>query len=266
MTEPVRDDDLRSALPGLLRLATTAWVRTVDWTLRASVDLARSAVTGEAPTDLIRRTEADLREWARSVLGLVDEPEEVPEEPEPHANLRERGAELLRRSADVREDEEGHPAYENILDNLSPDEGRVLRLLALEGPQPAVDVRSGLPIAAGSQLTAMGLNMIGAQSGARHLGRVPAYLNNLNRLGLIWFSRESLEDPLRYQVLEAQPEVVDARRRAGRTSRTVRRSIHLTPFGEDFCQAALPLHTAELDALSGDVSEPEPTAPADAPE
>jgi hypothetical protein len=29
----------------------------------------------------------------------------------------------------------------------------------------------------------------------------------------------------------------------------VRRSIHLTPFGEDFCKAALPLDTAEIDAL-----------------
>ena len=39
---------------------------------------------------------------------------------------------------------------------------------------------------------------------------MPAYLNNLYRLGLIWFSREPLEDPLRYQVLEAQPDVVKA--------------------------------------------------------
>ena len=31
--------------------------------------------------------------------------------------------------------------------------------------------------------------------------------------------------------------------------RTVRRSIRLTPFGSDFCDACLPLHTAELDQL-----------------
>ena len=54
--------------------------------------------------------------------------------------------------------------------------------------------------------------MIGAEAGCRHLDRVPAYLNNLYRLGLIWFSREPLEDPLRYQVLEAQPEVIEAMR------------------------------------------------------
>ena len=92
-----------------------------------------------------------------------------------------------------------------------------------------------------SQLVAPGRNMIGAQAGCRHLDRVPAYLNNLYRLGLVWFSRESLDDPRRYQVLEAQPDVVEAMRKAGRTGRTVRRSILLTPFGRDFCDTCLPV-------------------------
>jgi hypothetical protein len=87
---------------------------------------------------------------------------------------------------------------------------------------------------------------------------VPAYLNNLNRLGLVWFSREPVEDRLRYQVLEAQPDVGEAMRKAGR-SRTVRRSIHLTPFGHDFCETCLPLETAELEALPG--KPPEEDAP-----
>ena len=41
----------------------------------------------------------------------------------------------------------------------------------------------------------------------------------------------------------------------GRT-RTVRRSIQLTPFGEDFCETVLPLETAELEALPGDGVKP----------
>ena len=99
-------------------------------------------------------------------------------------------------------------------------------------------MRSGLPLA--SELVAPGLTMIGADAGCRDLDRVHAYLNNLNRLGLIWFSRESLRDPLRYQVLEAQPEVIAPLREGGRLSRTVRRSIDLTPFGVDFCEVCLP--------------------------
>jgi hypothetical protein len=156
--------------------------------------------------------------------------------------LRERGAELLRQSADVSHAEDLHPAYARILDNLSPDEARILRLLATKGPQPAVDVRRGLPLV--SELVAPGLNMIAGEAGCRYPDRVHAYLDNLNRLGLIWFSRETLRDQNPYQVLEAQPETLEAMREAGRTARTVRRSIHLTPFGWDFCEVCLPAEPA----------------------
>ncbi len=146
---------------------------------------------------------------------------------------------------------------------MAPDEARILRLLMENGSQPSVDVRSGGPLGVGvvaTELVAPGLTMIGAEAGVRHRDRVPAYLNNLYRLGLIWFSREQVGDHLRYQVLEAQPEVVGALDEAGRGSRTVRRSIHLTPFGADFCSLCIPPTTAEFDALRqsvGDDSSPD---------
>ena len=160
-----------------------------------------------------------------------------PEAPE-HEQLRELGRDLLDRSRDVDYEEHAHPAYRRILDELAPDEARILRLLYESGPQPAVDVRSvSLPYT--SELIEPGLNMIGSFAGVRHVERVRAYLNNLYRLGLIWFSREPVEDLARYQVLEAQPDVQEAMERAGR-SKTVRRSIVLTPFGDDFCRTCLP--------------------------
>jgi hypothetical protein len=125
-----------------------------------------------------------------------------------------------------------------ILDALAPDEARILRFLAEGGPQPSVDVRSGLPFA--SELVESGCTMIAEEAGCRHADRVHAYLNNLNRLGLVWFSREPLRDSRRYQVLEAQSQVTDALEK-GRTARTIRRSIVLTSFGEDFCATCLPL-------------------------
>ena len=79
-----------------------------------------------------------------------------------------------------------------------------------------MDVRTARVPMVNSELVAPGLSMIGAEAGVRYLDRVPAYLNNLYRLGLIWFSREALPDPLRYQVLEAQPEVGEALDEAGR--------------------------------------------------
>jgi hypothetical protein len=262
MTEERTDESLLRAAPGLARIAASAWWNATGWTVGASLRIGtrviQAAASGRPPREVFEETGADAREYARRVLGLRVEREETGgnDEPSPYAEqrggtgrtpppaaLRERGAELLRKSADVHYDEDLHPAYVRILEVLAPDEARILRLLAREGAQPAVDVRRGLPLA--SSLVAPGLTMIGAEAGCRHVDRVHAYLNNLERLGLVWFSRESLEDPLRYQVLEAQPEAVEALREAGRTGRTVRRSIHLTPFGEDFCEACLPVDATE---------------------
>jgi hypothetical protein len=252
------EDRLFRAAPGLVRIAAAAWRNTAEWTVgasaRAGSRLVRAAMSEEPPTEFLRKSGAEVRDYARRLLGIRgsdDEPADAAADSSANPSLRDRGAELLRRSADVHFEEDTHPAYARILGDLAPDEGRILRLLALRGPQPAVDVRSGwLPISVGSQLLAPGLSMIGAEAGCRHPDRVHAYFNNLNRLGLIWFSRESLEDPRHYQVLEAQPRVVEAMREA-RRSHTVRRSIHLTPFGEDFCEMCLPIETAELDALPG---------------
>jgi len=175
---------------------------------------------------------------------------ERPPPDDPSASLRERGADLLARSRDVWHEEGAHPAYGRILGDLAPDEGRVLMVLLRSGPQPSVDVRSGGPIGrVSSHLIAPGLTMIGARAGCRHVDRVPAYLNNLHRLGLVWFSREQLTDPMEYQVLEAQPDVLGALH-SQRFTKVVRRSIHLTPFGEDFCRAVL-LEVEDVDDHQG---------------
>lgn len=241
-------------LAALARLAATAWLRTAEWGVAASMRLARAAMDPRAAVKIARETGDELRGYAREALGVAELDERLrqllrtPAAAEPQADgadstgeiLRSRGEALLRASADVTLDDDTHPAYAGILDVLAPDEARILRLLALEGPQPAVDVRSSQLIGLGSQLLAEGLNMIGLEAGVRHPERVAAYLNNLYRLGLIWFSKEPIEDPVRYQVLEAQPEVLGALKSPGRT-RSVQRSILLTPFGRDFCQVCLPL-------------------------
>ena len=227
------------AAPGLVRIAAAAWWQTARWTVKASLRTTertvRAASTGMTPGELFQRTGEETRTYARRLLGIVGVSKTDPGRGAAASPLRERGAELLRRSADVNFRESTHPAYERILGDLAPDEARILRLLAVDGPQPTVDVRTSRPLKIGSELVAPGLNMIGAEAGARYPDRVLSYLNNLFRLGLVWFSREPVKERSRYQVLEAQPDVTDAVKAAGH-ARTVRRSVHLTPFGEDFCE------------------------------
>ena len=248
LDEPMSLARVARAAPGVFRLAARSSAHLLEWGMKVSVDTARevtrSMATGTLPTELVRRAVGDLRDAGRQALGRPSQAEEAgsprrqPTIPSAEM-LQARGAELLYRSADVWYTEDVHPAYERILGEMAPDEARILRFLAAEGPQPSIDVRTGRPFGIGSELIAGGLSMIGLRSGVRDLGRANAYQNNLFRLGLIWFSREEV-DPSRYQVVEVQPDVAAAIKAAGRVPRIVRRSIHLTPFGEDFCRTCLP--------------------------
>lgn len=266
---------LSRALPGLVRIGVGASLRTAEWTanayLRAGERVVKAAVSGESAAELLHDVEQGVKGYAREVLGITAIDERLPEALRERRaaaaaavgdgghdavraaaeattrdlrSLQDKGADLLHKSTDVRYEEAAHPAYVRIIEEIAPDEARVLRYLTIEGPQPSVDVRIGKtplvnsPII-GTNMVAPGLTMIGQHAGLRYVERVPAYLNNLFRLGLIWFSREPIEDPLRYQVLEAQPDVLAALHAPGKT-KTVRRSILLTPFGEDFCRICLP--------------------------
>ena len=212
--------------------------------LRAAASTISRALVGEEVEDRVRHAAASnpvVRVVAEAVETVSPSP--TPVETAPPANpLHEAGRELLRKSRDVWSDDRGHPAYARIIEELAPDEGRILLLLLRRGPQATVDVRTGGMIGTvSSALVRANLNMIGPLAGCRYVDRVPSYLHNLERLGLIWFSSETLRDPQEYQVLEAQPDVLEAMHSV-RRAKVVRRSIHLTPFGEDFCRDGLGLH------------------------
>jgi len=100
-----------------------------------------------------------------------------------------------------------------------------------------------------SQLIAEGLDMIGAHAGCRHPDRVRVYVDNLTRLGVIRFSGDAIEDPITYQVLEAQPEALEVLKSTAR-ARAVQRSLTLTSFGRGLCEVCLPLGEAELKSSS----------------
>ena len=264
-TSPAIWSEATEALPGMARIAATAGVRSAAWTIRSGVRstrlFARALTDPETAGELVQEVARDVAEASRTVsdvaravaagapirkalldatltLSSVVLPD-TDDEPVRERSLRERGENLLERSRDVWGEEEPHPAYARILEELAPDEARILLLLLRGGPQPSVDVRTGGPVGmVSSALVAPGMSMIGARAGCRYTEEVPAYLNNLFRLGLIWFSREQLEDPMEYQVVEAQPDVLAAMHSV-RFPKVVRRSIHLTPFGVGFCRACL---------------------------
>ena len=72
---------------------------------------------------------------------------------------------------------------------------------------------------------------------------IPAYLDNLVRLGLVAIRRDPVDDETAYQVLEAQPEVMEAMKSVNSgifRGKASRRSIHITDFGRSFCEIVFP--------------------------
>lgn len=214
--------------------------------VRTGARMLRAAGTSRSLEEFVRESQRiaydEMDRVGFDVLQEEVEKNKQDENLEQVARLRERGGHLLELSADVEHEESVHPAYPKILDQLAPDEARILRFLATEGPQPVVNVRDAGWIPIASELVGAGLSMIGTEAGCRYEDRTQAYLNNLQSLGLVWFSDESVEDVRRYQLVEAQPKVMAARDECKRP-KVVRRSLHLTPFGVDFCRVCLPLET-----------------------
>lgn len=273
-------DDAMEVLPGLLRISAVTVAHTAGWGLRtyargvgrvakAVVDpdeavrltedvatnarqvtaLAKRVATGNPVTGLLERFALPAAESARAAMeGRAARVNGVAPGTEPD-RLRRTGEELLRRSRDVWDENERHPAFVSILNELAPDEARILVLMLKDGPQPAVDVVEGGLIGhlRGARMIARGLTMIGAQASVRYPSLVPQYLNNLTRLGLVWQSEDPVSELIRYQVVEAQPDVLAALHAKG-GARIKRRSIHLTPFGQDFARACF-ADVQDLDRL-----------------
>jgi len=234
-----------NSVPAVVRLGAEAWYRGAMWSVGAGIDAAERATSlALAGLGLADDARADAE---HSVDGLGRREGGAASEdrrPSRARTLRERGAELLDRASDVEEDPNlVHPGFARIIDQLAPDEARILKLLVNDGPQGIVYVNKAAPFGIGAREIARRLSMIGHEAGCLHIELVPAYLDNLVSHGLVAIRRDALADEVPYQVIEAQPEVVEALRSAGGTvfrGQITRRSVHLTDFGRTFCQVCFP--------------------------
>jgi hypothetical protein len=249
------------------RMLVTAAANTGEYaglaSLRAGSRMAEAAFTSESPRDLLEETTDIARDElgrlglpfgsagrsstgeGRSGSGTRRSNDDEETGPITVADLQRRGERLLELSADVDHEEPFHPAYVRIIEQLSADEARILRLLASEGPQPALDVydQGLLPIGGGS-LVADGLTMLDTDAGLRYEDRSDVYIDNLERLGLLELGDDPLRKLEQYRVLQAQPNVERAEESARRPS-TKRRSVRLTPMGIDFCRTVFPFELDE---------------------
>jgi hypothetical protein len=228
--------------------------------IRTGTRMAYAAANSKSPAELLTNSRAiALDELQRAGIDIGDEQQTwletheddlVDPRPVTREALEERGEELLAESAEIGRDEPIHPAFPIILEQLATDEARILRLLATDGPQSAIDVYERKLIPFRSKRIAENMTMIGSDAGCRNPKQTPVYLQNLTRLGLVEIVEDPVSDLKNYQILEAQPHVEMARDSAKRT-KTAYKSVHLTDFGATFCEMCFPFEVA-VEELSVD--------------
>ena len=150
-------------------------------------------------------------------------------------------ANLLAAAMDEATSPSAHPAFVEILKQLTPDEARILALLNRHQQLPIATV-TAIPGGDPSRTIVLlrNFSLIGWDAGCKHLQLVPSYLDNICRLGLA----EVLHSPLAgydwaYVTIEQRPEVwqsgVNASRQWGVGHQVHRHRISVTDFGEEFC-------------------------------
>ena len=221
---------------GIAKLAAAAFIRVMESIAKGSIDaaaeIAQDFSTGEPITNIVDHRVEQIRAAAWDVLGLGDG---TPLGRPASGDLKALGDRLIEVSWDPNAQPDSHPAFRLILQSITPDEARILRFLAVAGPQPSQDVRTKTPFNIGSERLAAGINMVADMAGCTFPERDLEYLDNLNRLGLIRFSEEPVTDFRRYSMLSAHPRTLEAMHQTKKFY-FVFRSIHLSMFGQRFCE------------------------------
>lgn len=222
----------------------------VETGLRAGARLAHTAARAESAAELFTAARAvALDELRRAGVDIGDrrsawlaEHEGVDRRPATRETLERRGARLVAQSAEVGRDESVHPAFEGLLDQLSADEARILRLLA-GGPRAVIDIYDRQYLPPKRWRVARNLTSLGRDAGCRSPDRTPVYVGNLRRLGVAEIVPEPVADLERYEVLEAQSHVETARTRAKRPRSEYKR-CQLTDLGVEFCELCFPFEVS----------------------
>jgi hypothetical protein len=169
------------------------------------------------------------------------------------ATLRERYLNLLAAAMDGASADRVHPAFLEVLRQLTPDEARIVSLFQHDGPFPVVTVQARYKHGGALGTELRNASLLGEQAACQHPERTPLYIDNLCRLGLTELRPTRLSDDTRvFAALERHPAVLAAAARiearnpadlgnGNGVDRVVadlqRKSLYVTAFGRQFYEA-----------------------------
>ena len=150
-----------------------------------------------------------------------------------------------------------HPAFLEVLRQLTPDEARIISLFQHDGPYPIVTVGARYKFGERLSTELRNFTQLGSQASCEYPERAPLYIDNLCRLGLVELRAVRIADDTRsFRTLEEHPEVKAAIARiesrapaldssshaqSGDDDRVIaeirRQALYVTAFGRQFYEA-----------------------------
>jgi hypothetical protein len=162
-------------------------------------------------------------------------------------SLSDMYANLLASAMDKKTADGAHPAFVEIIKQLTPDEAKLISYFMQPLPFPLVTVRaeSQEPGQGGYDI-AVNVSLFGEKSGLALPDLVPSYLDNLSRLGLIDIqAKYSYINSLLYEELENSMLVNSYRARVvklNHVSQLIRGAVRVTSLGIQFGQVCVVGH------------------------
>lgn len=161
--------------------------------------------------------------------------------------LKELYANLLASSMDSATTKDAHPSFVEIIKQLSSEEAKLLTALISTEQEPALTIRNNREDNSGGRDQFRNFTVLGENVGVQDYGRIPNYLDNLCRLGLLEIPASyALIGEGRYKHLDEHPvvkaisESID--NEEGRKSELVHKTIIVTGLGRQFINTCVKDH------------------------
>lgn len=223
--------------------------------------VARAVNAALAPIEALVWGVEQIREFVRDRVAtkLDNVPPEDVQQPKPHvavpaiealrytgeeSELSELYANLLATAMDKATAYRAHPGFVDMIKNMSPDEARIMRLLATSDSQPLVNIKATEKEGGGFQIVHRHVSLIGIKAGCDYPPLSANYLDNLIRLGLIEIPpmrRIKSDEP--YEEIESYPQIKgileDLRKVETHTIEVEKIKFDLTDFGKQFIRSCV---------------------------
>lgn len=207
------------------------------------------------PLGLVPRTVAVARvglkvagwteQQAMRMLGArLAAPGNAPREldaPRPAKTLDQKMQSLLDRALDQSTDGSQSELFHRIIDQLVPDEARIISALSDGSASPLVSVRSRTPTGGPGKMVLANASLVGRTANLALPQMTATYVSHLLSLGLLERGPEDPSMKQDYEILMAESYVLKAIKAAGRgplPARIDKRTVRVTALGRGLWEAA----------------------------